>query len=131
MAIDERELAPGMSLIAECQGVTYHATVVRGLVEQVDGRTIYVAVTEDSESNTLGFQLDDGRGFKSLSEAGSAIMDGKPCDAAEFWSVAEEHEELVPEGSECPQCGERRMDWLVWRHDDVVQCATCGRVYEP
>lgn len=29
----------------------------------------------------------------------------------------------------CPKCGERRMDWLVW-HDDKIECATCGNIYE-
>jgi rubredoxin len=31
----------------------------------------------------------------------------------------------------CPQCGERRSDYLVWTEDESVRCATCGTVYSP
>ena len=31
----------------------------------------------------------------------------------------------------CPCCGEDRMDWLVWDEDEMVNCKTCGEVYEP
>ncbi len=40
-------------------------------------------------------------------------------------------EELVDESSACPECGERRIDWLVWQDDEQVRCETCGTVYEP
>ena len=41
-------------------------------------------------------------------------------------------DELVVESSACPDCGESRMDWLVWLVDsDFVRCATCGLEYEP
>ena len=42
-----------------------------------------------------------------------------------------EEEALVAEHNACPQCGEKRMDWLVWQDDERVKCATCGQVYEP
>jgi len=38
--------------------------------------------------------------------------------------------ELVAESCNCPRCGERRMDWLVWREDEV-RCASCGYQYNP
>ena len=41
---------------------------------------------------------------------------------------------LVVEGAECPQCGERRMDYLTWISDEQgewVVCATCGKEYSP
>ena len=32
----------------------------------------------------------------------------------------------------CPECGERRMDWLPWINDgEAVQCSRCGTVYAP
>jgi rubredoxin len=31
----------------------------------------------------------------------------------------------------CPQCGERRMDCLVWNEEELVECTTCGQVYDP
>jgi hypothetical protein len=31
----------------------------------------------------------------------------------------------------CPQCGEDRIDYLVWIDDDQVRCDRCGTVYEP
>ena len=42
-------------------------------------------------------------------------------------------EETCPVGSECPGCGENRIDYLVWMEPDweQVECATCGTVYIP
>ena len=31
----------------------------------------------------------------------------------------------------CPECGERRVDWLIWLNDQTVQCQTCGSEYRP
>jgi uncharacterized Zn finger protein len=31
----------------------------------------------------------------------------------------------------CPQCGERRIDYLVWNEEERVECQTCGQVYDP
>lgn len=39
--------------------------------------------------------------------------------------------DLVPEGAECPVCGEERVDWLVWLDDETVKCQTCGCEYNP
>jgi len=38
--------------------------------------------------------------------------------------------ELVPESSGCPDCGERRMDWLQLDNADEVLCHTCGTRYK-
>jgi ribosomal protein S27AE len=38
-------------------------------------------------------------------------------------------DELVPERDACPECGERRMDWLGC-DDNIVTCGTCGAVYD-
>ncbi len=96
MAIENRDLAVGTRLLARYKRITYHATVVRGVIK--DG--VYVTVTEDSESNNLGYRLDDGRGFKSLSAAGSAIMDGTACNGWRFWNV---DNETKPETTEQPK----------------------------
>ena len=38
--------------------------------------------------------------------------------------------EIVPEYCQCPECGEDRMDWLIWSDDgDELECQTCGEVY--
>jgi len=30
----------------------------------------------------------------------------------------------------CPQCGERRMDYLVWQSDyETIKCESCGQLY--
>ena len=45
-------------------------------------------------------------------------------------------EDTVPEGYECPECHEARVDWLLFNppaiydeSEDVIECATCGYVY--
>jgi hypothetical protein len=40
-------------------------------------------------------------------------------------------EDLAPEEYKCPICGERRMDWLVWVDDDMLECANCRVRYRP
>jgi len=37
----------------------------------------------------------------------------------------------VAEGNECPRCGERNQDNLVWQDDGAVKCSTCGKLYTP
>ncbi len=83
MAIEDRNLPEGTRLVAKFKGATYYATVVRGMLEN----GIYVTVNDGSKANTLGCRMDDGRAFKSLSAAGSAIMDGTACNGWRFWSV--------------------------------------------
>lgn len=44
----------------------------------------------------------------------------------------EPEEERCGAGSERPQCGENRIDHLVWDEEGVeVTCDTCGYVYQP
>jgi hypothetical protein len=44
----------------------------------------------------------------------------------------EPEEERCPDGSQCPQCGENRIDYLWWDKEGIqVTCDTCGCVYEP
>ena len=45
---------------------------------------------------------------------------------------AEEHE--TTDSHPCPNCGENRIDWLVWDEDGFdteLECSTCGTVYVP
>ena len=44
----------------------------------------------------------------------------------EFWG---ESDDVVDDGSECPNCGEARMDYLVCQDDDSIKCASCGQIY--
>jgi DNA-directed RNA polymerase subunit RPC12/RpoP len=37
----------------------------------------------------------------------------------------------VAEGSQCPGCGERNTNNLVWQDDGAVKCSTCGKQYTP
>jgi len=47
------------------------------------------------------------------------------------WDASHQPEEMVRTG-ECPKCGERRMDSLVWDEDGVlVTCQSCGCEYDP
>ena len=39
--------------------------------------------------------------------------------------------DLVRPKAACPDCGERRIDWLVWTEDEAVRCASCGGEYRP
>jgi DNA-directed RNA polymerase subunit RPC12/RpoP len=37
----------------------------------------------------------------------------------------------VAAGNECPRCGERNVDSLIWQDDGKVKCTNCGTLYEP
>ena len=68
MAIEDRNLKAGTKLVARYKGTIYHAEVVK---------------TKDG----LRYRLN-GKEFKSLSSAGSAIMGGSACNGWRFWSLA-------------------------------------------
>jgi rubredoxin len=40
-------------------------------------------------------------------------------------------EALVRQDFACPNCGERRVDYLLCRDDDLVECHSCGTAYDP
>jgi hypothetical protein len=71
MPIENRNLTVGTRLVARYRKEEYWATVVEG------------------EKGGLRYRLEDGREFKSLSAAGSAVMGGVACNGWRFWSVAE------------------------------------------
>ena len=77
MAIKDRNLAVGTRLTAKYKKQTYTAEVVQ---------------TEDG----VRYQLEDGRQFKSLSSAGTAITGG-PINGWSFWSVETEGEKTEAE----------------------------------
>jgi len=38
----------------------------------------------------------------------------------------------VDKSSECPNCGEDRVDWLGWQEDgETVECDACKHKYDP
>ena len=68
MAIENRDLEPGTKLIAKYKKEEYRAEVIGG------------------EEGKVGYKLADGREFKSLSSAGTAIT-SKACNGWAFWSI--------------------------------------------
>ncbi len=79
MSIEDRNLAAGTKLVARYKGKEYTAEVV---------------ATEEG----LRYRLKDGKEFKSLSSAGSAVMGGSACNGWRFWSLAGS-EEAKPKGA--------------------------------
>jgi hypothetical protein len=71
MSIEKRDLPVGTRLVARYKKQEYRATVVEG------------------EDGGLRYRLEDGREFRSLSSAGSAVMGGIACNGWRFWSVAD------------------------------------------
>lgn len=76
MAITNRNLPAGTVLVARYKGETHKVLVL------------------ESE-NGLGYELDGGTIFKSLSSAGSAVMKGTACNGWRFWSVEGEEPEAT------------------------------------
>ena len=75
MAIENRDLEAGTKLIAKYKKQEYRAQVIAG---EGEGKVKY--------------RLADGRDFKSLSSAGTAIT-GKACNGWAFWSIETQEEE--------------------------------------
>jgi hypothetical protein len=84
MAITNRELAAGTTLVAKYRG-TQHTVLVVG----------------DHETG-LGYELDNGTIYKSLSAAGSAVMKGVACNGWRFWTVAGEESVTPPTNATKP-----------------------------
>ena len=84
MPIENRELTAGTRLVARYKKQEYTATVVEG------------------EKGGLRYRLEDGREFKSLSSAGSAVMGGVACNGWRFWSVAGEGKAPAPQKERKP-----------------------------
>jgi len=84
MPIENRDLAAGTRLVARYKKEEYWATVVEG------------------EKGGLRYRLEDGREFKSLSSAGSAVMGGVACNGWRFWSLAEGGKAPAPKTARQP-----------------------------
>jgi len=84
MPIENRELTAGTRLVARYKKEEHWATVVEG------------------EKGGLRYRLEDGREFKSLSSAGSAVTGGVACNGWRFWSVAEEGKAPAPKAERKP-----------------------------
>lgn len=90
MPITNRTLQPGTTLTAKFKG-SVHQLVVSG----------------DEENPT--FEAPDGKTYKSLSAAGSAVMDGVACNGWRFWSViGEEPGEAKPAATAEPRAKARK-----------------------
>ncbi len=92
MAITNRELVAGTKLVGRYKG-QQHAVLVVG------------------DANTgFGYELDDGTIFKSLSAAGSAVMNGVSCNGWRFWSVmGDEPEKPTPKPKATALTGKLRQ----------------------
>ena len=82
MAIENRDLEAGTKLIARYKKEEYRAEVVAG-----------------EEEGKVKYRLSDGRDFKSLSSAGTAIT-GKACNGWAFWSLKPDRSEGQCEAAE-------------------------------
>ncbi len=111
MPIENRELRDGMKLAAKYKGETW---------------TAEVGQTEDG----LRIKLEDGRGFKSPSAAGSAVMGGSACNGWRFWSIAGEESEK-PKKAKKGAGKKPEQNGLVQRLDDGrFFCSACQEAFE-
>ena len=69
MAITNRDLPAGTKLVARFKGQEH---------------SVLVLVDKDAG---FSYELDDGTTYKSLSSAGSAVMNGTACNGWRFWSL--------------------------------------------
>jgi len=86
MAIENRNLEAGTRLVGRYKKQEHFAEVVKG------------------EDGSIGYRLDDGQTFTSLSAAGSAVMGGVACNGWRFWSLVKEGDaEVETEVGEKPR----------------------------
>ena len=78
MAVEDRNLAVGTRLVAKYKKQNYTCDVVH---------------TDEG----VRYRLEDGRDFKSLSAAGSAVMHGTACKGWRFWTVSDAPKESAVE----------------------------------
>ena len=97
MAIEDRNLKLGTRLVAN-----YRKQAHACMVEKTE------------EGDGVLFVLEDGRKFKSLSSAASAVMGGKAVNGWRFWSV-EGTESKARGGGEKPEAQAATAKRLVYR----------------
>ncbi len=90
MAVKDRNLEAGTRLVARYKKREYKAIVVE---------------TEEG----IRYRLEDGREFKSLSSAGSALMNGVACNGWRFWSLAHGGEAQTAEGRRSAKARRRSL----------------------
>ena len=79
----------------------------------------------------LGHDLDGLEGIVQDMAAGVDDAESVDVDYVRDALNAQLDDEVI-EGSQCPACGERRVDYLVWQKDQKhVKCTTCGKRYTP
>ncbi len=92
MAITNRELVSGTKLVGRYKGAQ-HSVLVVG----------------DADTG-FGYELDNGTIYRSLSAAGSAVMNGVSCNGWRFWSVeADEVEKPQQEAKKTALTGKMRQ----------------------
>jgi len=79
----------------------------------------------------LGCDLDGLEGI--VQDMAAGLDDPESIDAAYVRDALNAQlDDEVADGCQCPACGERRVDCLVWQKDEVhVKCTTCGKRYAP
>ena len=80
MTIENRNLEAGTRLVGRYKKQDYYAEVVK------------------AEDGSVGYKLDDGQAFTSLSAAGSAVMGGVACNGWRFWSLVRDGDAEVEAG---------------------------------
>ena len=81
MTIENRNLEAGTKLVGGYKKQAHFAEVVKG------------------EDGSIGYRLDDGQTFTSLSAAGSAVMAGVACNGWRFWSLVKDGETEAEAGA--------------------------------
>jgi hypothetical protein len=111
MPIENRDLHAGTRLVARYKKQEHSATVI------------------EAEGGGLRYRLEDGREFKSLSAAGSAVMGGVACNGWRFWSVAGS-EEAKPKQRERRGKKVNPSANLTPLEDGRWFCSTCQEAFE-
>ena len=108
MPLENRNLEPGVRLVARYKKEEYRAEVVAG------------------EGDKTLIRLEDGREFTSVSAAGSAVMGGVACNGWRFWSLegAEGAKPKAPKQAKSKAKGKKDGE-----AEERVACGTCGEEF--
>lgn len=116
MPIENRNLQPGTKLVARYYKQQYTCEVVEG------------------EGGKARYRLEDGREFKSLSSAGTAIT-GKACNGWVFWSLETDDVKTVPSSTEPETNATRKLFYRVPNQKGVPEgqtrwhCRECSQSF--
>jgi len=86
---------------------------------------MFLRINRNRQSPALEVQTPYQRHAESSSSAGL-------CRASRGYTMTDyvDAQDTVLADWGC-ECGERRVDWLIWINDETVQCQTCGAEYQP